>query len=114
MIACTPEQCVCGNCGRNTTVTGYEVSEVLDVEPARHFVQVIKREKRACKTGPEQGVAAAPLPARIIDKSLVSDRVIINTVVNKFTANTAHYSDRAWPCCAMQASISAGPRCAAG
>ena len=84
VIACTPEQCVCGNCGRNTTVIGYEVSEVLDVEPARYFVQVIKREKRACKICPEQGVAAAPLPTRIIEKSLVSDRVIINTVVNKY------------------------------
>jgi transposase len=84
VIACTPEQCVCGNCGRNTTLIGYEVSEVLDVEPARYFVAVIKREKRACKTCPEQGVAAAPLPARIIDKSLVSDRVIINTVVTKY------------------------------
>ena len=84
VIACTPEQCICGNCGRDTTVIGYEVSEVLDVEPARYFVQVIKREKRACKTCPGQGVAAAPLPLRIIDKSLVSDRVIINTVVNKY------------------------------
>ena len=41
---------------------GYEVSEVLDVEPARYFVQVTKREKRACKSCPEQGVMAAPLP----------------------------------------------------
>jgi hypothetical protein len=84
VIACTPEQCVCGNCGAETTVIGYEVSEVLDVEPARYFVQVTKREKRACKTCPEQGVTAATLPIRIIDKSLVSDRVIINTVVNKY------------------------------
>ena len=84
VIACTPEQCVCGNCGTETTVIGYEVSEVLDVEPARYFVQVTKREKRACKTCPEQGVTAATLPIRIIDKSLVSDRVIINTVVNKY------------------------------
>jgi transposase len=84
VIACTPEQCVCGNCGADTTVIGFEVSEVLDVEPARYFVQVTKREKRACKSCPEQGVMAAPLPDRIIDKSLVSDRVIINTVVNKY------------------------------
>ena len=41
VIACTPEQCVCGNCGTETTVIGYEVSEVLDVEPARYFVQVV-------------------------------------------------------------------------
>jgi transposase len=91
VIACTLEQCVCGNCGRSTTVIGYEVSEVLDVEPARYFVEVTKREKRACKTCPEQGVMAAPLPDRIIDKSLVSDGVIINTVVNKYCDHSPLY-----------------------
>ncbi len=84
VIACTPEQCVCGSCGAQTKVIGYEVSEVLDVKPAEYFVQLTKREKRACKACPEQGVMAAPLPARIIDKSLVSDGVIIDTVVNKY------------------------------
>jgi transposase len=72
-------------------VIGYEVSEVLDVEPARYFVQVTKREKRACKACPEQGVAAAPLPIRIIDKSLVSDGVIIDTVVNKYCDHSPLY-----------------------
>jgi transposase len=91
VIACTPEQCVCGNCGRDNTVIGYEVSEVLDVEPARYFVEVIKREKRACKTCPEQGVTAAPLPIRIIEKSLVSDGVIIDTVVNKYCDHSPLY-----------------------
>src|SRR6266568_1346374 len=91
VIACTPEQCLCGNCGGDTKVIGYEVSEVLDVEPARYFVQVTKREKRACKSCPEQGVAAAPLPTRIIDKSLVSDEVIINTVVNKYCDHSPLY-----------------------
>jgi transposase len=91
VIACTPEQCVCGNCGAETRVIGFEVSEVLDVEPARYFVQVTKREKRACKCCPEQGVAAAPLPARIIDKSLVSDGVIIDTVVNKYCDHNPLY-----------------------
>jgi transposase len=91
VIACTPEQCVCGNCGRDTTLIGYQVSEVLNVEPARYFVEVTKREKRACKTCPEQGVMAAPLPDRIIDKSLVSDEVIINTVVNKYCDHAPLY-----------------------
>ena len=43
-----------------------------------------KREKRACRFCPEQGVTAAPLPARILDKSLVSDRVVIDTVAAKY------------------------------
>jgi transposase len=45
---------------------------------------VTKREKRACKACEEQGVQTALLPARIIPKSLVSDRVIIETVVSKY------------------------------
>ncbi|MHB1784171.1 MAG: IS66 family transposase [Acidimicrobiales bacterium] len=84
VIACTPEQCVCGNCGAGTKVIGYEVSEVLDVKPAEYFVEVTKREKRACKKCEEQGVAMAPLPVRIIAKSLVSDRIIIDTIVGKY------------------------------
>jgi len=91
IIACTPEQCVCGNCGGENNVIGYEVSEVLDVKPAEYFVQVTKREKRACKSCPEQGVTGAPLPARIIDKSLVSDGVIIDTVVNKYCDHSPLY-----------------------
>ncbi len=34
VIACAPGQCVCGNCGKETTVIGYETAEQLDVEPA--------------------------------------------------------------------------------
>ena len=84
IIACTPEQCVCSQCGRNKDLIGYETSEQLDVEPAKHFVLVTKREKRACKGCEEQGVQTAPVPVRIIEKSLVSDRVIVDTVVNKY------------------------------
>jgi transposase len=84
VVACTPEQCKCGSCGADTKVIGYEVSEVLDVKPAEYFVQVTKREKRACKKCEEQGVATAPLAARIIDKSLVSDSIIIDTIVRKY------------------------------
>jgi transposase len=84
VIACTPEQCVCGRCGQATTLIGYEQSEHLEVEPAKYFVVVTKREKRACKTCEEQGVTCAPLPARIIEKGLASDRVVIDTVVRKY------------------------------
>jgi hypothetical protein len=83
IIACTPEQCVCGNCGKETTLIGYETAEQLDVEPAKYFVRVTKREKRACKGCEEQGVQCAPLPPRIIEKGLASDRVVIDTVVSK-------------------------------
>jgi transposase len=62
LIACQPKECVCGTCGREKVVIGYESAEQLDVEPAKYFVRVLKREKRACSHCPEQGVACAPLP----------------------------------------------------
>jgi len=84
IITCAAGQCICGGCGKETTVIGYEESEVLDVKPAEYFVRVTKREKRACRQCEEQGVAVAPTPECIIPKSLVSDQVIIDTVVGKY------------------------------
>jgi transposase len=94
VIACTPEQCVCQRCGKDTVVIGYEHSEQLDVEPAKYFVVVTRREKRACRQCVE-GVQAAPLPARIIDKGLVSDRVIVDTVVSKYSDHLPLYRQSA-------------------
>jgi transposase len=95
ILPCTPEQCSCRACGRETTVIGYEQSEQLDVEPAKYFVLVTKREKRACRCCKEGGVASATLPARIIDKSLASDRVIIDTVVAKYSDHLPLYRQSA-------------------
>ncbi len=95
IVACTPEQCRCGSCGAETKVIGYEVSEVLDVKPAEYFVHVIKREKRACSTCEEQGVATAPIAARIIDKSLVSDGIIIDTIICKYGNHSPLYRQSA-------------------
>jgi transposase len=91
IIACTPEQCVCPKCAKETTVIGYEQSEQLDVEPAKYFVRVIKREKRACKDCQEEGVKCAPVPARIIEKGLASDRVVIDTVISKYADHLPLY-----------------------
>jgi transposase len=91
IIACSTEQYVCGNCGRETVVIGYEQSEQLDVEAAKYFVRVIKREKRACKSCEEQGVQCAPQPVRIIEKGLASDRVVIDTVVSKYADHVPLY-----------------------
>ena len=91
VIACTAEQCVCSSCGSERAVIGYEQSEQLEVEPAKYFVVVTKREKRACKQCEEGGVVSAPLPPRIIEKSLVSDRVIVDTVVRKYADHCPLY-----------------------
>lgn len=95
IIACTPEQCVCGNCGKENSVIGYEKSEQLDVKPAEYFVVVSMREKRACKACEEQGVECAPAPVRIIERSLASDRVVIDTVVSKYADHLPLYRQSA-------------------
>jgi len=74
--------CTCAECGEQTTIIGYDESEQLDVEPARYFVRVTKREKRACRRC--SAVIAAPLAERIVEKGLASDAVVINTVVAKY------------------------------
>lgn len=84
LIACTAEQCVCGQCGESTQVIGYEESEVLDVKPAEYFVRVVRREKRACQRCPDEGVTCASTPARIIEKSKFSDALIIDLVIKKY------------------------------
>jgi transposase len=91
VIGCTPEQLHCAHCGQSMTVIGYETSEQLDVEPAQYFVMVTKREKRACQHCEQGGVAAAPVPPRIIEKGLVSDRVVIDTVISKYSDHLPLY-----------------------
>jgi len=90
VIACPAEQCRCGVCGQEKAIIGYEISEQLEVEPAKYFVQVSKREKRACRCG-RGGVTTAPVPKRIIEKGLVSDRVVIQTLVNKYGSHLPLY-----------------------
>lgn len=94
VIACPPEQCQCNNCGKPTQVIGYEESEHLDLEPARYFVRVSKREKRACRSC-QQGVTTAPAPDRIVEKGLASDRVVIDTVISKYSDHLPLYRQSA-------------------
>ncbi len=91
VIGCAPEQHQCSHCGKPTKVIGYETSEQVDVEPAKYFVLVTKREKRACQQCEQGGVVAAPAPARIIEKGLVSDRVVIDTLIAKYSDHLPLY-----------------------
>jgi transposase len=88
VLPCTPDQRVCKRCGKETVVIGYEESSQLDVEPAKYFVLVMKREKRACRSCEELGVISAPLPQRIIEKCLASDHIVIDTIVSKYCNHT--------------------------
>ena len=85
----------CRQCGAETAVIGYDESEQLDVEPARYFVRVIKREKRACRCCDQGAVTMPALPARIVEKGLASDRVVVETVVAKYSDHLPLYRQAA-------------------
>lgn len=93
VIACPDRNCT--KCGSETAVIGHDESEQLDVEPARYFVRVIKREKRACPKCADSSVTAAPLPERIVEKGLASDRVVIQTIVAKYADHLPLYRQAA-------------------
>ena len=88
VLPCALDQRVCKRCGKEMVVIGYEESSQLDVEPAKYFVLVTKREKRACRWCEDLGVVSAPLPPRINEKCLASDRIVIDTVVSKYCNHT--------------------------
>jgi transposase len=83
----------CKSCGERTAVIGYDESELLDCEPARWFVRVVKREKRACAKC--STVFMPELAPRIIEKGLASDRVVIDTVIAKYCDHLPLYRQEA-------------------
>ena len=92
-VTCTEQ--TCRQCGAQTAVIGYDESEQLDVEPARYFVRVIKREKRACRSCQAGTVTMPPLAPRIVEKGLASDRVVVETVVAKYCDHLPLYRQAA-------------------
>jgi transposase len=91
IITCSPEMCHCGQCKKETSVIGYEKTEILDVEPAKYFVRVLLREKRACLDCEEMGVATAAMPVRIVEKGKLSDAVVVDSLVRKYAEHTPLY-----------------------
>ena len=93
VIQCAEKTCAA--CGRETAVIGYDESEQLDVEPARYFVRVRKREKRACRSCQQGTVTMPVLEPRIVEKGLASNAVVINTVVAKYCDHLPLYRQAA-------------------
>ena len=69
---------------------------MLEIEPARYFVRVIKREKLACHKCPEGGVvtAAAGGP-KIVEKGKLSDAVVVDVLIKKYLSHLPLYRQAA-------------------
>ncbi len=91
LIESAPGECRCKACGGEIRVIGYEESERLSVEPVRYFVEVTKREKRACPRCPHGGVSTAPMPAQIVEKGVFSNALVVDIIEKKYVAHLPLY-----------------------
>jgi transposase len=77
-----PESCLCGQCGADLVKIGEDVSEQLDVEPARFFVHRHIRPQYACR--PCETVTAAPVPPAVIDGGMAAVGLLAWIAVCKY------------------------------
>jgi len=77
-----PESCTCGKCGGVLVKIGEDISEQLDVEPARFFVHRHIRPQYACR--PCEKMTAAPIPAALIDGGLAAPGLLAWVVIGKY------------------------------
>jgi transposase len=76
-----PDSCQCGRCGGALKLIGEDVSEQLDVEPARFFVHRHIRPQYACRAC--ETVTAAPVPPAIIDGGMAAPGLLAWLAVSK-------------------------------
>jgi transposase len=74
---------VCACCGRDKKLVGYQCSSRLHVIPAQFEVVVEKREKMACSHGCEGQFSTAPLPLRVLPKSIAGESLLAYIFVSK-------------------------------
>jgi len=77
-----PESCTCGQCGKDLVKIGEDISEQLDVEPARFFVHRHIRPQYACRSC--ETVSAAPIPPAVIDGGMAAPGLLTWVMVSKF------------------------------
>lgn len=77
-----PESCTCGQCGQDLVKIGEDVSEQLDVEPARFFVHRHIRPQFACRAC--ETVSAAAIPPAVIDGGMAAPGLLTWVMVSKF------------------------------
>jgi len=65
-------------------LVGQEISEQLDYEPGRFFRRRVVRRKYVHKTNPDRAPLIAPLPERLLDRSLPAPGLLAHIVVGKY------------------------------
>lgn len=79
------EQRPCPVCGAERICIGHEVSEVLQIVPAKFLVERHLREKLACKSRAcDSGVEVAPVPEKVIPKGRPGASLLAHVVISKY------------------------------
>jgi transposase len=77
-----PESCQCGQCGKDLVKIGKDITEQLDVEPAKFFVHRHIRPQYACRAC--ETITAAPIPPAIIDGGMAAVGLLTWVMVSKY------------------------------
>jgi transposase len=77
-----PESCQCGECGQGLVKIGEDLTEQLDVEPARFFVRRHIRPPYACPHG--ETVTAVAVPPAIIDGGMAATGLLVWVLIGKY------------------------------
>lgn len=77
-----PESCTCGQCGQDMVRIGEDISEQLDVEPAKFFVHRHIRPQYACRAC--ETITAAAIPPAVIDGGMAAPGLLTWVMVGKF------------------------------
>lgn len=84
-----PQSCTCGTCGQDLIKIGEDISEQLDIEPARFFVHRHIRPQYACR-GCET-ITAAPIPPAIIDGGIAAPGLQAWIMISKHVDHLPFY-----------------------
>jgi transposase len=77
-----PESCACGTCGKDLVKIGEDVTEQLDVEPAKFFVHRHIRPQYACRAC--ETITAAPIPPAVIDGGMAAVGLLAWVMISKY------------------------------
>ncbi|HET8728828.1 MAG TPA: IS66 family transposase [Alphaproteobacteria bacterium] len=89
-VVVEPESRTCPCCGGALHAIGEDVSERLDVIPARVRVILTRRPKYACRACAE-GVVQAPAPERLIPGGLPTEAMVAHLLVSKYADHLPLY-----------------------
>jgi transposase len=85
-----PQLAPCPCCGKMPEQIGEEVSEEIDLIPAKLIRRRTVRPKYACRCG-EAGVAIAPLPPRLIPQSRLGLGLAVHVVLARYDDHLSFY-----------------------